>query len=223
MADDEKYWNNVYDEFHKLKPSRHSVWNESSNPFFERLIPFLKHVGVKSIMDAGCGDGRNIEPLVKAGLDVVGVDISESALKNCERRFKNKKNLKLVYNLLSSPKFKNESVDAIICDHVLVHIKNIDAVIDNFFRILKKGGYILLEFTSPQDSTFGKGKKLSANEFSQNGVYLRYFTIKDIYKMLNKFDILCFTSEHYTDPPHGSGYIRKKRHNHHSYFVLAHK
>jgi ubiquinone/menaquinone biosynthesis C-methylase UbiE len=222
MKKEEKYWNNVYQKFHRSKPKRLSVWNESSNPFIERLMLFLKQQGVNKVIDAGCGDGRNIKSLLAAGFSVVGVDISKVALANCRKNFKNKK-LKLLYEPLESKKFEDSSFDAIICDHVLVHIKDVNNVIANFYRILKKGGYALIEFTSPQDSTFGQGQRLSRNEFSQNGVYLRYDTIKDIYRFLNKFDILCFTSEYYTDPPHGAGYIRKKRHGHHSYFVLARK
>lgn len=173
-------------------------------------------------MDAGCGDGRNIKPLLAAGFTVVGLDISQVALANCQKNLKNKK-LKLLAEPLETKKIKDSSFDAIICDHVLVHIKNTSKVIANFNRILKKGGYALIEFTSPQDSTFGQGQKISPHEFLQNGVYLRYDTIKDIYKLLKKFNILCFTSEYYTDPPHGAGYIRQARHLHHSYFVLAKK
>ena len=61
VSDNPSYWNQVYEQFHKGNPSRMSVWNEEPTPFFTRLIDFLKYSGVKTILDAGCGDGRNIK------------------------------------------------------------------------------------------------------------------------------------------------------------------
>ena len=117
-----------------------------------------------------------------------------------------------------------ESVDALICYHVLTHIKEVDKVLDNFYAILKNDGYVLLEFTSKKDSTYEQGVKLSDREFLQDGVYLRYDEPNDIKRMLKKFEFVSpFTSEYITDPPHGPGYIREKRHRHHSYFIIAQK
>ena len=223
ISDHSEYWNNVYSGFHESQPSRKSVWNEQPTPFFERLMPFLKFKGVKTIMDAGCGDGRNLAPMINASFDVLGVDSSSKALAYCRNNYPHSKNLRLIESSLDHITLPPESFDAIICDHVLTHIRNVKDVLKQFHNLLKKGGFALLEFTSHQDSTFGKGQKLSENEFLQNGVYLRYDQLEDIKRMLSDFDILCFTAEHSTDPPHGKGYIRDERHKHHSYFVIARK
>jgi len=223
-SNDSNYWNGVYSGFRQDNPKRASVWNEKPTPFFVRLIPFLKYQDVNSIMDAGCGDGRNLTPLIEAGFDVIGVDSSKEALHYAKRNNLQANNLKLIQSPLDNIALPENSLDAIICDHVLTHIENPNDIFNQFYRLIHRNGYAFLEFTSKQDSTFGKGQKISDNEFLQNGVYLRYDEPKDIEKMLaGKFQILCFTSEHSTDPPHGKGYIREERHNHHSYFVLAKK
>ena len=224
ISNNSTYWDGVYSGFHQDNPDRASVWNESPTPFFVRLIPFLKYQNVKSIIDAGGGDGRNLTPLVQAGFDVVGVDSSEKALDYAQKNHAGASNLRLLKNSLDNIDLPKKSFDAIICDHVLTHIPNVSGVLNQFCDLLKQGGYALLEFTSKQDSTFGKGKRISDNEFLQNGVYLRYDEPDDIKRMLNPyFEILCFTAEYSTDPPHGRGYIREERHGHHSYFVLARK
>ena len=223
MFETEKSWDDVYSRFHRARPRRLSVWNETPTPFFTRLIPFLQHREVKVVVDAGCGDGKNIGPLLEAGFRVIGVDLSHAALRYCRRRFKNKKNLTLVHGSLEALPLKANSVDAIICDHVIVHVQDTAAVFGHFYRILKPGGYAMVGFTSPRDSTFGKGERLSPNEFSHDGFYLRYDTPETIEKMLRRFSILCFTSESHVDPPHGPGYVRRAKHQHHSYFVLARK
>ena len=222
VSDNHSYWNQVYEQFHNGSPSRMSVWNEEPTPFFTRLIDFLRYSGVKTIMDAGCGDGRNIKQFLESGFKVIGVESSTSALDICRKHFVNHQNLELVQADLTSVSFSN-GIDALMCDHVLTHVRNVNRAIDNFYNLLKRRGYALIEFTSPLDSTYGKGEKISDREFLQKGVYLRYDTLDDVHKMMKKFDVLCFTSEHSTDPPHGSGYIRDERHAHHSYFVLARK
>ncbi len=222
-SDENVYWNNVYSKFHNAKPKRESVWNEKATLFFTRLIPFLKHKGMKTVMDAGCGDGRNLGPFIEAGFDVIGVDYSGVALKICRSHFRNVNNLRLVKSNLDKIPLPDESADVIICDHVFVHIRDMKPVLEKIHRLLSEDGYALLEFSSSKDPAHTKGEKISRNEFLQKGVYLRYDDPDDFQRMLNKFNILCFTSEYYTDPPHGSGYIRKKRHLHHSYFLVARK
>lgn len=218
------YWDGVYSGFHQDKPIRASVWNEEPTPFFVRLIPFLKYKGINSILDAGCGDGRNLTPLIESGFNVMGVDSSKEALRYARQNNQEAKNLKLIQSSLYNIGLPDNGLDSLLCDHVLTHIEKPDEAIAEFYRLIKPKGYALLEFTSKQDSTFGKGKKISENEFLQNGVYLRYDEPEDIQRMLKgKFKIICFNSEHSTDPPHGKGYIREERHNHHSYFVVARK
>ena len=60
-------WNKVYDEF---KGNRLSVWREHATPFFADKIEHLKHLKFKHVLDAGCGDGRNLIEFAKAGFDV---------------------------------------------------------------------------------------------------------------------------------------------------------
>lgn len=219
-----EYWDKVYDLFHTSNPPRMSVWNEKPHPSFSRDIDFLKYKGVRNVLDAGCGEGREIKPFHDAGFHIIGVDASQSALKIFGEHFKGSKNVTLVHALLEDISLEPESVDALICYHVLTHIREVDKVLDNFYTILRNGGYALLEFTSKKDSTYGQGVRLSDREFLQHGVYLRYDEPNDIERMLKRFEIVSpFTSEYITDPPHGAGYIREKRHRHHSYFVIAQK
>ncbi len=224
LEDVRRYWDSVYDAFHKNNLSRKSVWNEKPHPFFSRYIDFLRYKEVKNILDAGCGEGRESKPFYDAGFHIIGVDASQSALKIFGEHFKDSKNVTLVHALLENLPIEPESIDALICYHVLTHIQEVNKVLDNFYTILRNGGYALLEFTSKKDSTYGQGVRLSEREFLQHGVYLRYDEPGDIERMLKKFEFVSpFTSECITDPPHGPGYIREKRHRHHSYFVIAQK
>jgi len=210
MLDDKKteqQWDKVYKNF---KENRLSVWSEDASLFLKNKIEFLKGKNIKRILDAGCGDGRNLLVFAQAGFEVVGIDISSSALKKCKKICNKFSNVTLRKGSLEKMSTNYKKFDAIICDYTLVHIKNVEVVIKNFHTALKNKGYTLLEFTSVKDPLYGKGKKIDTNEFIQEGVYVRFFTVPLIKKLLKKFKIISIDSEYFTQPHHGSGYYRKK-------------
>ncbi|SRR3989344_1840776 len=212
-------WNEVYSKF---EGNRKSVWREEASPFFTSKIDYLKHLGLKTVLDAGCGDGRNLVEFAKAGFNVTGIDFSESALERCKKNCKNLK-VKIIKQNIENTSFKNESFDVVICDFVMTHMKNPQKILNEFYRVLKSNGPALIEFTSQKDPHCSQGKKIGKNEYLQKGFYLRFYNLTQIKKLMKKFSVLAVDSYYYTDPEHGKGYNRKKRHVHHSYFVLATK
>ncbi|MBI4210268.1 MAG: class I SAM-dependent methyltransferase [Candidatus Diapherotrites archaeon] len=214
-----KQWDGVYDGF---RGGRLSVWRENASPFFSAKTEYLKRLGLKSVLDAGCGDGRNLMEFARAGFEVTGVDMSQSALDKCRQNCKGL-DVKLEKQNLEKMAFPDNSFDIIICDFVTAHMENPQAIMGEFHRLLKKGGLLLAEFTSTKDPHCGEGEKIGENEFLQKGFYLRFYTMPQVEKLLEKFEILMVDSASYTDPDHGSGYNRKERHSHHSYFITAKK
>lgn len=81
------------------------------------------------------------------------------------KRFRKMKNLTYTTTDLNSPladihadicdlPFENESFDVIFCNHVLEHIPNHQKAVQEIFRILKKGGFAVLQV--PQDLKLAK-------------------------------------------------------------------
>lgn len=103
-----------------------------------------KYLGVEGrklkILDAGCGTGRTMEDLESYGT-VTGIDISWEALSFCRQRgFQN-----LQQADLSEPvSFKDESFNLIVSLDVLEHVKKDEVAMQEFFRILKKEGLLVL-------------------------------------------------------------------------------
>lgn len=52
------------------------------NPEIMALVPELKNRGVRLVLDAGCGVGRHLLPLARAGFQVLGVDREWSVLRD---------------------------------------------------------------------------------------------------------------------------------------------
>ncbi|MFH1586683.1 MAG: methyltransferase domain-containing protein [Candidatus Diapherotrites archaeon] len=213
-------WDKVYDDF---RGGRLSVWRETASPFITEKFEFLKRQGRIKMLDAGCGDGRNLIELAEAGFDVTGVDVSDSALRKCEKNCSDFPDVRLKKMSLEKLDLKEGEFDVVACDFVTAHLENPGKVIENFYRVLKKGGFLLIEFTSTDDPHCGQGERIGENEFLQDGAYLRFYMRADVEKLMRKFKIISIDSYGYTDPDHGPGYHRKERHNHHSFFVFARK
>lgn len=91
------------------------------------------------ILDAGCGPGAMLPILSRFG-DVIGVDISDEALKYGRKRGRVMKG-----NILDL-KFKDETFDLVICMDVLYHTWVEDELkgLNEFNRVLKKVGLLLI-------------------------------------------------------------------------------
>lgn len=103
-----------------------------------------------TILDAGCGSGRNMRWLAKQGAKICGCDLStealEMALQNTglwESDFK-------IADLDKLP-YENDSFDVIICSAVLHFARSKQhfmAMVSELHRTLKPGGYLFVRMTS---------------------------------------------------------------------------
>ena len=76
---------------------------------------------------------RNMKAKVKK---VVGCDVDEAI------HFNNSVDEKVVIEIGKKLPFEDESFDLIICDYTFEHVANPDEVANEFFRILKPGGWV---------------------------------------------------------------------------------
>lgn len=119
--------------------------------FLDQLVDFLQPQPTQKILDLACGKGKHAIYLAKKGLDMTGLDISESNL--CYgRKFAHERlqfiqqdmripygedSFDFILNLFTSFGFYNEDVE---------NLKVLEAVA----TMLKPGGRFLLDFINPQ-------------------------------------------------------------------------
>ena len=108
-----------------------------------------------SILDAGCGTGRNLLYFLKSGAQVFGVDRNEEAiaqLRNLARSFAQvspEENFR-VSNVEDLP-FASESFDLVISSAVLHFAENLnhfEAMLNSMWRVLRPGGYFFCRLAS---------------------------------------------------------------------------
>jgi SAM-dependent methyltransferase len=105
-----------------------------------------------TILDLGCGGGRNAHYLARNGYQVYGLDVAQGAVEFCRKRFAR-------YHLPGTFKqgsfehipFPDDYFAAVICIAVLDHatLQSAQAAVAEIRRVLEPGGVILLTFDPP--------------------------------------------------------------------------
>ena len=105
--------------------------------FKGRIIPG------QSVLDVGCGSGRNLIALGKMGCELYGVDINPDAIAHCSMVLNSfQTDHFFVGDVCDSP-FKNEFFDVVICNalfHFATDLEQFQAWSNQAWRKLKPGG-----------------------------------------------------------------------------------
>ena len=111
--------------------------------------------GCKTVLDAGCGTGRNLLYFLRSGAQVYGVDQNPEAiaqLKNLASAFPHinpEENFRV--GPVEQLPFENESFDLIVSAAVLHFAENqehFEAMLSSMWRVLKPGGYFFCRLAS---------------------------------------------------------------------------
>lgn len=128
--------------FHYLRPFKIYEFTE-----LKRGVRFFKD---DVILDIGCADGFKTMLIGEKCKKIIGVDISEEAIKGAKRvaELRMRYNSEFRCTKLENAGFENESFDKIFSICVLEHIPNYVEVLREAYRILKKNGQIIFSVDS---------------------------------------------------------------------------
>lgn len=122
----------------------------------KELDNFIGLLNGKKILDAGCGAGRDSKYFFDKGLDVIGIDMSKNMISAAKKRA----NANFLVMDIRKTDFSDEFFDGIWCCNTLLHLNkiNLGTVINEFRRILKKGGILFIA------TKYGEGKIAKKSE-----------------------------------------------------------
>ncbi len=198
------YWNNNV----QTSNSSYIVKRAQRNAYkIKKIIPKNINIYNKDVfVDIGCGDGSITYELSKIYKfkKVICVDVE-----NWFDTYTNKnKNINMVITDGHTINIKNNYVDVILCNHVLHHVINLDEILNEIVRIIKKNGILIIkehncynkELSYKIDiyhSLYELVLKKEKNTKFINEYYSLYLSDKELYSKLKKlgFEIINYIYE----------------------------
>jgi len=120
-------------------PRMEAIANEAILKFLKECLPSLSEK--TKVLDAGCGGGLLSQLLKqKFKMEIIGVDFADEALKLARKRGVQARKADLEKRL----PFKNNTFDLIIFCQVIEHLFNPDQALQEIYRVLKKGGSLIV-------------------------------------------------------------------------------
>lgn len=174
---DIKYWNQYYEK--KLPP-------EHPSPFAQDTLPFLK-TG-KRLLELGCGNGRDILYFLKNGLEVAGIDQSDTAISQLKENCHDPNAHFIQDNFITSKILQADSFDYIYSRFTVHSISDQDELLlwKNLYYSLKDEGLLFIEVRSVKDEIYGLGERVAPNAYIYQGHYRRFIILEEMIENLKK-------------------------------------
>jgi len=125
----------------KPLPTRHHFAHSCVRSNLLDVLVGLGCNNTSSILDAGCGSGEDAIYVQKSSKNIVGIDISDTALK----RFNANGFQGILADVKNLP-FHNDVFDYVLCSGLLHHLigqGDLVGYLMEFFRVTKRGGYVV--------------------------------------------------------------------------------
>jgi len=123
-------------------------------PLWRRWVKIIhKYKASGKLLDVGCGPGFFLA-YAERYYDVHGIDISEYAIRKAKQRINQ---VKLSVGDATDLDYKNDYFDIVTCFDLLEHLPNPALALQEFRRILKNGGVLIIRV--PNTSSLGARRK----------------------------------------------------------------
>lgn len=113
---------------------------------------YLKKMPGGKLLDVGCGNGWFITNMKQFGWEVYGTDLDAKAVEYCKTQ-----GLNAFEGSLETINFPEDYFDAIVVNHAIEHVYRAQSLLNECFRILKKGG--TLRVATPNSKSYLHMKK----------------------------------------------------------------
>jgi O-antigen biosynthesis protein len=110
---------------------------------YHRYLSVLNHVRDKSVLDVACGEGYGSDLIAKYAESVIGVDLSEEAIKHATSAYC-KANLQFEHGSVLDLPFRNETFDVVISFETIEHLVEQSQMLDEILRVMKTDGLLII-------------------------------------------------------------------------------
>jgi tellurite methyltransferase len=166
--------------------------NLSETPFAKIVFERIKERDYKTLLDVGCGDGKDSIYFAKNGFEVTATDFSKVGISTLSEA-NEKENLGISVIVKDTRKISFEEKFDVIYANLSLHYfidKETREIISKLSNMLKEGGVFCIKCKSIEDSQFGQGEVVEENMFLINGKQIHLFSEEYLRDLLKDFDII---------------------------------
>jgi 2-polyprenyl-3-methyl-5-hydroxy-6-metoxy-1,4-benzoquinol methylase len=98
-----------------------------------------------AVLDVGCGSGKFLRRIAAAGWQAFGVDFDRAAVQKARAA-----GIEVLWGDISAAKSFGRRFDAVTLSHVIEHVPDMEAALDQALALLKSDGFLNLEYPNPQ-------------------------------------------------------------------------
>lgn len=129
---------------------------------------FVEHK-IKNVLIPGIGYGRNAKIFLDNGMEVTGIEISQTAIDLAKKHFGN--DLTIFHGSVTEMPFDNKLYDGIFC-YGLIYLLDKDErkkLIQDCFNQLTESGFMVFTAITKDAQTYGQGTPISKDRFEMFG------------------------------------------------------
>ena len=152
-----EFWENKFKD-EKL------IWGNEPTESAIETAEFFHKKRIKGILLPGIGYGRNANAFIEKRIEVVGIEISGTAIKTAR---KSGFQFPIFHGSVLDMPFDNKKYEGIFC-YSLLHLFNKKErvkILNLCYNQLQKNGLMVFVVVSTKTDMFGKGKLLSKNRY----------------------------------------------------------
>lgn len=174
---DTNYWNAYYKNVHNI---------EHPSPFALDISKYLKKS--RTILDLGCGNGRDSIYFYNLGLNVTAIDASDLVIEMLQNVYKDDNICFICDDFVCSSMIYAGQYDYCYSRFSLhaINEEQENELLINVYNVLKRGGIFFVEVRSVHDNLYGKGKRVGKNAYIYDGHFRRFLIREELENKLIK-------------------------------------
>lgn len=184
-----KGWDSIY--------KKHGIVQKECLKKVIEFADVIEKRNAKKVLDLGCGTGRHTIYLANKGFEMTSTDISDTGIEMLNGLLKDLGIENVTTNVHDMRKipYKDESFDAVLCTLAIDHGTEwqVKKSVEEIFRVLRKGGYCLVDFMDAADESHGLGIQIEEHTFvgsmeGEENIAHHYSTYEELESIFSQFD-----------------------------------